>query len=160
MDLTPYVDGIRREVGATAELAGRETAELAGRLVGSIGSAVRLALLDALSAAADEITRELAPGTVELRLRGDQPAFVVTPPPAADEGMPATEPLEAEAEADTARITLRLPESLKARVEAAAARERVSVNTWLVRAVSGAVSGGRGPRRGAFPGQSLQGWAR
>src|SRR6476659_9811037 len=134
MDLTQYVDNLRGELAVTAAAGGEDARELADRLTAALDAAVRLMLLDALSAAADEITRELAPGSVELRLRGGEPAFVVTPAPADEPGEPAWEPAapvppEAE-EAATARINLRLPEPLKAGIEQAAARERLSVNTW------------------------------
>ena len=77
MDLTPYVENLRRELAVAAEAGGDEARALAERLTAPLESAVRLTLLDALSAAADEITRELAPGSVELRLRGGEPEFVV-----------------------------------------------------------------------------------
>jgi hypothetical protein len=160
MDLSPFVDGIRRDLTAAADLAGPGGPVAADRLLAAIESAVRLALLAALSAAAEEITRELAPGAVEVRLRGRDPDFVVTVPVAAD--IPVTEPFHDEEDTGTARITLRLPESLKGRIEADAARERVSVNAWLVRALSSAVGGGgdRSGRRRFGPGSSLQGWVR
>ena len=82
MDLTPYVENLRRELAVAAEAGGEDARALAERLTAPLESAVRLMLLDALSAAADEITRELAPGSVELRLRAGEPDFVVTPPPA------------------------------------------------------------------------------
>jgi hypothetical protein len=168
MDLTPYVAGVRRELEIAGEAGGADARALAERLTAPLESAIRLTLLDALSAAADEITRELAPGSVELRLRSGDPEFVVTPAPAA-------EPAEAEAPTDapppppetddaaTARINLRLPEHLKAGVEQAAARERLSVNSWVVRVLAAALSGdGRGrPRpRGRAAGQSYTGWVR
>jgi hypothetical protein len=116
-------------------------------------------LLEALSGAADEITRELAPGSVELRLRAGEPEFVVTPAPS-DE--PATEPLPvpADEEGATARINLRLPEQLKTSVEQAAAAERLSVNSWLVRAAASALGERRAPQRGGRIGQSYTGWVR
>jgi hypothetical protein len=121
-------------------------------------------LLDALSAAADEITLELAPGSVELRLRSGDPGFVVTPAPADEPASDAPQtpaPPEAD-EGATARINLRLPEQLKADVEQAASRERLSVNAWLVRAAAAAVAGDdRPPRqRGGRIGQAYTGWAR
>ena len=105
-----------------------------------------MTLLDALSAATDEITRELAPGSVELRLRGRDPSFVVTAPPAeviedvaqADPVMADSGALLAE-EGPGSRINVRLPERLKAAVEEAAAKEGRSVNAWLVRAASAAL---------------------
>jgi hypothetical protein len=121
-------------------------------------------LFEALSAAADEITLELAPGSVDLRLRGGEPEFVVTPAPADEPLEPATAaPVPDADESATARINLRLPEQLKAGIESAAARERLSVNAWLVRAAATAVAHddrGRSPRqRGGRIGQAYTGWA-
>ncbi|MEU1689835.1 YlcI/YnfO family protein [Micromonospora sp. NPDC005707] len=147
MDLTSYVNNLGREFATLAEAGGEEARALVERLTGSLESAIRMTLLDALSAAADEITRDLAPGSVELRLRGRDPQFVVTAPPAEPlepvredaattaGGPPAGELLIAE-EGPAARINVRLPEQLKAAVEEAAAREGRSVNAWLVRAAA------------------------
>jgi len=146
MDLTPYVDNVRRELAVAAEAGGDDARALAERLTAPLASAIRLTLLDALSAAADEITRELAPGSVEVRLRAGDAAFAVTPhtveAPAAGPAVPAPEPEEPAAPNDDSamvRINLRLPEQLKARVEASAAAEGRSVNAWLVRAASAAL---------------------
>jgi len=166
MDLTPYAENLRRELAVAAEAGGEEARALAERLAAPLDSAVRLMLLDALSAAADEITRELAPGSVELRLRAGEPGFAVTVPapvePGDEPAPPAPPPAEGD-ESATARINLRLPEQLKAGVEQAASRERLSVNAWLVRAVAAAVAqgdrGGARPRGGRL-GQSFTGWAR
>ena len=161
MDLTPYVEQLRHELAVAAEAGGDDARALAERLTAPLESATRLMLLEALSAAAEEITRELAPGSVDLRLRGGDPEFVVTTVPA-DE--PAEEPAAAPADAEEGpmtRINLRLPEQLKAGVEQAASRERMSVNAWLVRAVAAAVGqGGRPRQRGGRVGQSYTGWAR
>ena len=81
MDLTPHIERLHREFVTGAELGGDEARALAERLSGPLESATRLTLLDALSAAADEITRELAPGSAELRLRSGEADFVVTPAP-------------------------------------------------------------------------------
>src|ERR671916_1500961 len=90
MDLTQYVENLRRELAVAADAGGEDARVLAERLAAPLESAVRLMLLDALSAAADEITRELAPGSVELRLRTGEPAFVVTPAPVDVGDEPAT----------------------------------------------------------------------
>src|SRR5262245_20313456 len=82
MDLTSYVSNLGREFATLAEAGGEEARALVERLTGPLESAIRMTLLEALSAAADEITRDLAPGSVELRLRGRDPNFVVTAPPA------------------------------------------------------------------------------
>ncbi|KUL43420.1 hypothetical protein [Streptomyces regalis] len=171
MDLTPYVDTLRRELAVAAEAGGEDARELAERLTAPLESATRLTMLNVLSDAMDEITRELAPGSVDVRLRGLDPDFVVTPPPAYGEAPaePATqvEPFKAPAPADdeggTARVNLRLPAHLKARAEEAASREGLSVNGWLVRAVSAAVDGGprpHTPEKTRTVGQSFTGWVR
>ena len=169
MDLTPYVENVRRELVMAAEAGGEEARELAERLTAPLDSAIRLMLLDALSAAAGEITRELAPGSVELRLRAGEPDFVVTPGPGDEQLEPETDaplplaPSEGEEDA-IARINLRLPEKLKAGVEQAAGRERLSVNAWVVRVVAASLAhGDRQPRpqqRGGRVGQAFTGWVR
>ncbi|MEV8018788.1 hypothetical protein AB0O76_21100 [Streptomyces sp. NPDC086554] len=172
MDLTPYVDSLHRELAVAAEAGGDEARELAGRLTAPLESATRLTMLNVLSAAMDEITRELAPGSVDVRLRGLDPDFVVTPPPTySDTPAEPAAPVESfapSAPADgedggTARVNLRLPAHLKARAEEAASREGLSVNAWLVRAVSAAVDGGarpRTPEKAQTVGQSFTGWVR
>jgi hypothetical protein len=168
MNLSPYVENVRRELVVAADAGGEDARELAERLTAPLESAIRLTLLEALSAAADEITRELAPGSVDLRLRTGEPEFVASPAPADEPAAPADDippavPPDAD-EAATARINLRLPEQLKAGIEEAAGRERLSVNAWLVRAAAAAVAqGGRdsGPRpRAGRVGQSYTGWVR
>ncbi|WP_066586637.1 toxin-antitoxin system HicB family antitoxin [Cellulomonas timonensis] len=149
MDLTHYVDDLQRRLVTAADAAGDDARQLAQRLTAPLDAAVRLVLLDALSAAAGEISAELAPGSVDVRLRGGDPEFVVAAPPAAPEPAasaasalpPVALPLpDADADAGvTSRTTLRLPDHLKAQVEIAAAREGLSVNTWLVRAVAAAL---------------------
>lgn len=165
MDLTRYVETLRRELSVAAEAGGDEARALAERLSAPLEPAVRLMLLDALSAATDEITRELAPGSVEVRLRSGEPEFVVTapaPPAAEPPEPPAPPPPPDPDDAATARINLRLPEHLKAAVEQAAARERLSVNAWLVRVVAAAVADD-GPNRSRHRrgvGESYTGWVR
>jgi hypothetical protein len=167
MDLSQYVENLRRELAVTADAGGEEARALAERLTAPLESAVRLMLLDALSAAADEITRELAPGSVELRLRAGEPDFVVLPAPVDGPDEPARDapPPLVSPEGDegaTARINLRLPEQLKAGVEQAASRERLSVNAWLVRVAAAAIANDdRPPRqRGGRIGQAYTGWVR
>ena len=169
MDLTPYVEQLRRELVASAEVGGDEARALAERLTAPLESSLRLALLSALSTAAEEITCQLAPGAVDVRLRGGDLGFVVTAPPAASddhaaEPAPPPSPAPDTEDGGTARITLRLPEQLKARVEDAAARDGYSVNAWLVRAVSRGLEpgegGGSADRRKKWSGQHYSGWVR
>lgn len=184
MDLAPYLEQLRRELAVAAEAGGEDAKVVAERLTAPLESAARLALLDALSAAAEEITRDLAPGSVDVRLRGRDPDFVVTPPPvdhpfdqpaapaqtslrsaianAVEVTMGVRSPAPSEPkDGGTSRITLRLPEHLKPRIEAAANEAGLSVNAWLVRAVSGALDVDRGQpphRAGAQLGQRYTGW--
>jgi hypothetical protein len=166
MDLTPHVENLREKLAVAAAAGGDEARALAERLTAPLDSATRLMLLDALSAAADEITLELAPGSVELRLRSGEPGFVVTPAPADEPPeRPAAAPPPPPPDEDdgpVARINLRLPEQLKSSVEQAAARERLSVNAWLVRAAAAAVANDdrdrRPPARGGRIGQAYTGW--
>lgn len=150
MDLAPYVDHLRRELAVAAEAGGEEVRAAARQLTSSLESTVRLVLLEALSTAADEISRDLAPGSVEVRLRRRDPDFVVTPPPTArpfeETGTPAPKSAPPEPEdGGTTRLSLRVPEHLKPRIEEAAGREGLSVNAWLVRAVSAALESGARP---------------
>jgi hypothetical protein len=167
MDLMPYVELVRRELAVAAEAGGEEARELAERLTAPLESAIRLTLMEALAAAGAEITREMAPGSVWVRLNGRDPDFVVTMPPAAPvqpepdpESQPWLDPMTADDKGSTSRINLRLPDDIKARVEEAAAREHVSVNSWLVRAAAAALPGRRPAGRASGGGESFQGWAR
>ena len=142
MDLNRYVEELQESLAIAARAGGDEAEELAVRLTAALDSALRLVLLEALSAAADEITREIAPGSVEVRLRAGEPDFVVTPPPAEKE-FEAVVPVggsEFDArdteDGGTARLNLRLPETLKQRIEEAAGAEGLSLNAWLVRAAN------------------------
>src|SRR3954449_641540 len=118
MELTSYVETLRRDLAVAAEAGGEDARALAERLTAPLEASIRLMLLEALSAAADEITRELAPGSVELRLRGGEPEFVVAPAPADEPAAPASEaPVPADEDGPVARINLRLPEQLKAAAE-------------------------------------------
>jgi hypothetical protein len=168
MDLGPYVEDIQRQLAVAAEAGGDDARALAERLVAPLDAAVRLTLQDVLTAAAEQITCDLAPGSVEVRLRGREPELVVTLPPVdlpADDPPAAGPPLISDGEdGAVARVNLRLPDQLKGRVEQAAAAEGLSVNTWLVRAAAAALERSEpGPRRDRRPGQGTQrftGWVR
>ena len=158
MDLQPYVDGVRHELGVAAAAGGPDAEALAGRLTAPLESALRLALLEALSDAAEEITRELAPRSVDVRLRGRDPVLTVSAGVEdAGEPMSAAVP-ETDDDGGTWRVTLRLPESLRSPVDAAARAEGLSVNAWLVRAVAAAL-GGR-PRPRGNTDKHFSGWVR
>ena len=140
MDITPYVEALRRDLVAAAESGGDQARLSAERLALALDPAVRLALFEALSHAAAEITQDLPAGSVEVRLKGREPQFVVdVPAPAPEPAIAAGEDEAADSEdGPMVRLTLRLPESLKSRAEEAASRRGQSLNTWLINAVRAA----------------------
>ncbi|HSE10878.1 MAG TPA: toxin-antitoxin system HicB family antitoxin [Nocardioidaceae bacterium] len=145
MDITPYVDSLRRDLAAAAEAGGTEAKAAAERLALALDPAMRLALMDALAQAAAEITSDLPAGSVDVRLRGREPEFVVDvptmpmapTPPGPPAPPPPPEPEEDE-DGTVARVTLRIPESLKGKAEEMAARSGHSLNTWLVNVIRNA----------------------
>ena len=142
MDITPYVDSLRRDLVAAAESAGPEARQAAERLTYALDPATRLALMEAISQAAAEITAEMPAGGVDVRLNGRELDFVVQggPPPVPAPPAPPAPPSAEEVDEDgtVARITLRMPESVKVRAEELAARSGHSLNTWLVNVVRAA----------------------
>ena len=144
MDITPYVDHLRRDFLAAAEAGGEDLQEAAGRLAYALDPAARLALMEAISEAAAEITAELPGGNVDVRLAGRELAFVVEGAPAVAPPEPPAPPAPVQAEpgdeGGLARITLRIPESVKARAEEKAAQSGHSLNTWLVNVVRAATA--------------------
>jgi hypothetical protein len=148
MELSSYVDGLRADLQRSAAPGGEDARRVAQALMDALEPAVRLAMMGVLASAAEEITAALGDAAVEVRLTGREPQIVVTglepPPPPAD------------GDQDMVRITLRLPERLKSRVEEMASRDGVSVNSWLVQAVGRAADQPAGARRN----RTLRGYAR
>jgi hypothetical protein len=149
MQLAPHVEALLGDVAEIAAVGDESTAEAARRISVALRSAAGLRFLDALTEATLELSAQLSHGHVEVRLVGQDPALVYVAEETDVDSAPAEEGL-------TARITLRLPEGLKAGIEASAAREGLSVNAWVVRALSR--SAGATSRRG--PGSRLTGFAR
>jgi hypothetical protein len=168
MNLAMYVETLRDQLIAAAEMGGVESRSVVERLSAGLEAATRLVLLETLSGAADEITAELAPGAVELRLRGSDPYFVVTLPSDAAGEVAADRtatPLgvipQGGEEGGTSRLNLRLPEALKVRIEEAARREGLSLNAWLVRTAAAAAEGPLGQiSRSPSGSQRYTGWVR
>jgi hypothetical protein len=162
MDITSLVESLSQDLARSAEVGGEDLRAAAERLLLALEPSLRLTLMDALSQAAADISAALPGASVSVRLVGREPVFVVEgapPPSAADE-------LAGADEDSTARITLRLPETLKTRAEALAARRGQSLNTWLVAAARQAAQDGpdgshthRAGRHG-LPGRHIKGWAR
>jgi len=175
MELSPYVEGLRRELGSLTRFASDDVAQIAGRLAEALDSSVRLTLLDVLTAAAAEITTRLDDAVIDVRLSAGEPEFVVTAVPAQHHEQPASPGAGPGADSDiagdeagTARVTLRLSEALKSRVEARAVAEGTSVNSWLARAAilaleipgSAARPGSAAARSRPGVGQRITGYAR
>ena len=146
MNLTIILEGLQEDLQATAELGDERAAAVGRRLAEVLGSNLRLKLFDVLSQAAAEISAKLPNGHVEVRLAGQEPELIFV------EGATDTGTVGEEL---SARITLRLPDSLKAAVERAADREGVSTNTWLVRAIARATES----RPSQVTGKRLTGYA-
>jgi hypothetical protein len=127
MNLTIVLDSVQEDLQGVAELGDERVATVARRLSETLAASLRLKLFDLLSQVAVELSSKLPSGHVEVRLVGQEPEFVYVEATAGD--ATAGEEL-------SARISLRLPESLKTAVERAADREGVSTNTWLVRAIA------------------------
>ena len=153
MQLRPFIEGLQSDLEEIAAVGDDAVGEAARRLTAAVGASAGLRLLDALTDAALELSSQLPSGHVEIRMSGQDPSFVYVE----DEGEARAPP--AAEDALVARISLRLPEGLKVAIEAAATRDGVSVNAWLVRSLARAVSSGAGGgRRG--PGNRLTGFGR
>jgi predicted HicB family RNase H-like nuclease len=147
MNLTIVLEGLQQDLQGLGELGDERSARVAQRLGDALSSNLRLKLFDLLGQAALELSSKLPSGHVEVRLAGQEPEFVFVDE-AAENAVAAGEEL-------TARISLRLPESLKTTVEKAAANEGVSTNTWLVRAIARQAES----RPARFTGKRLTGYA-
>lgn len=145
MDITPYVESLRRDLVAAAEAAGPEAREATERLAFALDPAARLALMEAVSQAAAEITAEMPSGGVDVRLSGRELDFLVhAPEPQQAEAAapPQAAADETEDDGNVARVTLRIPEAVKTKAEEMAARSGHSLNTWLVNVVRAATREG------------------
>src|SRR5437763_3637452 len=129
MNLTIVLDGLQEDLRGLSELGDERSAQVARRIGEALGSSLRLKLFDLLSQAAVELSSKLPSGHIEVRLAGQEPELVFVDSSPAEGAGTAGEDL-------SARVSLRLPESLKTAVEASAAREGVSTNAWLVRAIA------------------------
>lgn len=157
MQLHSYVTQVQAQLTAAAALGDEQTKQVALALSAAAEPSIRLALLTAASAVADEITAALldSPGApaVAVRLDGDDLRVEVRP------GEPSGDPeptRPAPEEDNSARISLRLSEALKGRVEEAARVDGASVNAWILRALEHSLTGG-GMRGAGWHGGNLHG---
>jgi len=130
MQLDHHIQAIREDLAATARIGDEATADAAQRLSEALAATLHLRLFDLLGEAALEISGQLGTGRVEVRLAGREPELVVVLEDTRDSVNVAV------GEELSGRISLRLPETLKTRVEAAAAQEGISTNAWLVRSIA------------------------
>jgi hypothetical protein len=179
MDITPYVESLRKDLTAAAEAAGPEARAAAERMMFALEPAMRLVVMETLSHAAAEITAELPAGLVEVRLRGREPELLVdvpavpAPEPQEPIGPQADDEVESDDDGVIARVSLRIPESVKVRAEELAARSGHSLNGWIVTILRAATTPrtlnvdvdlssipflDSGPRSGGRPGRRMSGW--
>ncbi|MBA2741187.1 MAG: toxin-antitoxin system HicB family antitoxin [Actinobacteria bacterium] len=150
MQLEVHIQAIQQDLANQAGLGDEAAAETARRMSEALVSTLHLRLLDLLGEAAAEIGSQLPSGRIEVRLAGRDPEFVVVIDEVPDAAqLVAGEELKG-------RITLRLPEKLKAVIESAAESENISTNAWLVRTIAQAVES-RPSKRGRH--NRLQGYA-
>ena len=154
MQTANFVEALQHDISELAQIGGEELVESARRLEGALKQSATLRLIDLLTEAALELSEQLPTGHVDLRIAAQEPQLVYV-----EEAAATAEPAPPAADDEQARITLRLPESLKAALEAAAAAEGVSVNTWLVRALQRAISGGGGGGRSPRSGKRITGFS-
>src|SRR5437867_2300808 len=146
MNVAAYVEALQQDLANVAGVGDDAVAEAARRIAAALESSLRLRLLDAVGEAAAELTNQLPDGHVEVRVAAGEPELVYVPDP----GSPAPTSLEDL----TARITLRLPETLKTIVDAAAQEAGVSANTWLLQQITRSAD----PSKRRHPGRRMTGY--
>jgi hypothetical protein len=150
MQTAEFIEALQADVRELAQLGGDELVQAAQRLEGAVKQSATLRLIDVLTQVALEVSSQLPNGHVDVRLAGQDPELVFVED---EEEEPAQQGGD---DGLNARITLRVPEALKVAVERAAEAEGVSVNTWLVRALQRAVTGGG---RAVRTGKRISGYA-
>jgi HicB-like protein involved in pilus formation len=151
MQTAQFIEALQADMRELAQLGGDELVQAAQRLEGAVKQSATLRLIDVLTQVALEVSSQLPNGHVDVRLAGQDPELVFVEDE--EEEAPAQQSGE---DGLNARITLRVPEPLKVAVERAAEAEGVSVNTWLVRALQRAVTGGG---RAVRTGKRISGYA-
>jgi hypothetical protein len=151
MDIERHVQAIQSDLAVAAALGDEASAAAGERLAAAVESSLQLRLFDVLTEATLALNAQLSSGHIEVRLAGRDPELVLV-----DDRVNEAELPPAPGDDLRARITLRLPEALKAQIEVVASKEGVSANSWIVRALSRALE----PRSGrARSGNRLQGFA-
>lgn len=157
MQLEPYLDTLRGELDRATALADEHTRATAVRLLDVLESPLRLVLIQTLSDAAAQVTAALPAGLVEVRMDGRDPVLTVVAAAPEATAPEASDPAPAEPGEGTARITLRLPEAVKARADAASEVLGVSLNTWITDACRAALR--PSPTHDKHSARRVTGWA-
>ena len=151
MHVDAYTETLRRTLVETSSLGDDRTQDVARSLAAALDPALRLVALQMLTDTADELNGELDGAHVAVVMDGATPHLLVTQADRSDErnqdhvtgpDRHAQTPVHAVpevAEGPEVRTTLRLPESLKQQIDAAARGQGRSVNAWLVEAARGAL---------------------
>lgn len=167
MNLDPYLASVLADLDRATALADEQTRAVAAKVATAVEPALRLALVHALSDAAATVTSELTDAAVVVRMEGRDPVLAVhrtevAPPVPPTPPSPPAPPAAPEAEdGETARVTVRLPQSLKAQLDRLADAADQSLNTWIVQALRRASTGATLPEATTTPqsARRVTGWA-
>ena len=130
MQVQPIINAVQATLVSQGSLAGGDVAveEALDLLVTALGPAIRQAAMDLAEQAACEVRAQLPDRMVDLVLSDGDPALRIAESAVAADAS-STEELDA-------RITLRVPPSLKSLIEDAAETAGASVNAWVLDALS------------------------
>ena len=148
MNVAAFVEALQRDLEAVAGIGDEAAQQAAQRIAAALEPSLRLRLQDLLGEAAVELTSQLPDGHVDLRVVGGDPEFVYVEE--------RSGPMPSGEDALSARVTLRLPETLKSIIDAAAQDAGVSANTWLLQQISRSAN----PKRRGPGGRRMTGYGR
>ena len=152
MQLTPYLDAVARDLESATALADEATRELTHRVASVLEPGLRLAMVQLLSDVAAQLTAELDGPVITIRMEGRDPSWNIV----RDDSSSATRDAEPDDDESTARVTVRLPEAVKKRAEAAAQIAGQSLNTWIVQALRRATTNDKPTHHSS---RRISGWA-
>jgi hypothetical protein len=141
MKMSKFIEGLSQDLKALGTLGGAELEAAVSRLIPALEPVLRTRLQEALTSLAQELKDQIPGGRIEVRITGEDVEFLYMQ----GESTPRETPTEL-----NARITLRLPDDLKSRIEQAATSEGISLNSWLLKASE------RGSYSVTFPGKRQQ----
>ncbi len=139
MLIQPIINSVQATLASQAAMANSDPAveTAVNQLTEALGAALRIAAMEIAEQAAAEVRAQLPDHTVDVVLSDGDPALRIAEGSGAAAPRPAAEDLDA-------RITLRLPPSLKQLIEDSAQHTGESVNAWVVEALGKRARPGRG----------------